>query len=169
MELTNAQLKLLYQSVIKQLAHPDPVGYIARALLETGGDPMYYGADDRVGFMPIDPWVAVEQTGISNMTDLNDNVMATVMVDKINFKKYGSIDSMIRAFQFGENEANNDQSVKINAFIKSVNDTRSSVLEIVEPRMATLKDVITILEQSIKSSEPKPIVTRFVKQVLEGV
>ena len=167
MELKNEELKVIYQSVVKPFNHPDPVGFIARALLETGGDPDYYGSDDRVGFIPLDPRIAMEKTGIRNMTSLNENIFAAMTIDAMNFEEYGSIDAMIRAFHFGEKEALNENNQKATAFIKDVNSSRPAVLEIVSPRKATLKDVMDILKASIKFADANRTVVRFVKQVLE--
>lgn len=149
MILTANQLVELYEGVIKPFGHPDPLGYITRALIVSEGDPEYIGVDGRRGFMPVLPDLALELVGAQEVQSLEANIIATLTIDRLYFDELGSIDKMIIAFEFGIDSISETLTKNQSDFIEDVNDSREESQLIMYPPLATVNDVIDILEASL--------------------
>lgn len=155
MILNAFQLRDIYEAFVVPMGHPDPVGYITRALLMSGGDAEYVGGDGKLGFMPVDPRVAMEMIGTGNVYTLQDNVTATVTMDLMFFTTYGTLEDMMVAFHFGEALVSPDGIYRGNLkkFIDNVYEMREDVRDIVSPRRATAKDVFRLLKLHLTDNE----------------
>jgi len=169
MELSAAQLKEVYNGILLPLGHPDPFGYIARALYVSGGDDEYYDIDGKQGFMPVLPERAAQMTGNVNVYALADNVSTTAIMDRMFFEQYGSIDDMIVAFHFGEDAVivgDDIYSGTIKRFLDVINESRPEVRSIVIPPRATLADVIGMLSKQLAGRNKAG---RNVVNVIKGI
>lgn len=167
MILDTKELQMLYQSVVKPFGHPDPVGFMVRAIMGSGGDPDYLDVDGAMGFMPMYPAVAQEMVGNANIASLQGNVTTALAMDQMFFQKYLSVDDMITAFEFGPEYIGTD-TAEVMKFIDEVNDSRPGMLEILEPPNATVADVISIMESSLEPAPASTSTTSFVKSILKG-
>lgn len=147
MKLTPKQLLEIYEGVIKPFGHPDPLGYVSRALLESEGDPDFVDVEGKRGFMPVLPEVALEMTGATEVQSLQGNIVATLTMDRMLFDKYRSVDAMMVAFHFGESELRDEFTKKQKDLIELVNDSRTYTQQLMYPPIAKVKDVIEILDE----------------------
>lgn len=147
MILETQELLQLYEAVVKPFGHPDPLGYMARALLESEGDPDYIDVEGKRGFMPVDPARALEMTGASEIQSLQSNLVATLTMDRMLFEDYRSIDDMIIAFHYGDDATSGDKTKSQSDFIALVNEGRQDVHRLMYPPFATVKDVIKALDE----------------------
>ena len=146
-DLTPKELLQLYESVIKPFGHPDPLGYLTRALLESDGNPDYVDVEGKRGFMPVLPEVALEMTGATEVQSLQGNVVATLTMDRMLFDKYRTVDSMMIAFQYGEDSLGDTPTKHQKEFINEVNESRGYTQQLVYPPLATVSDVIDALDE----------------------
>lgn len=168
MILSGQQLKDVYQALVLPMGHPDPIGYMTRAFLFSGGDPDYYGGDGKVGFMPVEPERAAEMTGNGEVATLQNNVSTTVVMDLMYFQQYGTVNDMMVAFHFGEDAISPEGNYtgELAEFIDSVAELRPSMRDIVSPRRATLKDVIKMLKNQL---DRKNVPTKGMMEVVERI
>lgn len=148
MILTSKQLRELYEAVVKPFGHPDPLGYMTRALLESGGDPDYIDVSGKRGFMPVFPEVALEMTGATEIQSLESNVVATLTIDRMNFEDFRGIDNMIIAFHYGGEAVDSPRTSQQKEFINDVNESREDVNTLMYPPHAKVADVIKVLDTS---------------------
>jgi len=148
MRLTERELLELYEAVVKPFEHPDPLGYMVRALLVSEGDPDFIDGDGDRGFMPVNPSRATETTGVQEVQSLQNNVIATLSLDRILYENYQSIDDMIIAFHFGDEAVAEEYTGEQKAFLDAVNDGRPEVEDLLYPPLATVEDVIKLLSES---------------------
>lgn len=170
MTLTGQQLKGLYQALVLPMGHPDPIGYMTRAFLLTGGDPDYVGGDGKIGFMPVEPQRAIEMTGNSDVTTLENNIATTIIMDLMYYQQYRTVDDMVIAFHFGEEAISVDGSYTgaFREFLDSVEELRPVVKDIIDPPRATLKDVIKMLKDQLSgSNKPSKAMMELVERILE--
>ena len=151
MILTDDQLIELYQGVIKPFQHPDPIGFVTRALLLSEGDPDFAEGNVR-GFLPLDPAIASEQVGATEVQTLQSNVSAALAIDRLNFEEYRNIDDMVLATHFPEDDINGrDRTSAQRQFLSDIDEQRKGVLEILQPRLATVEDVIKMINNNRQS------------------
>lgn len=153
MKLSDEELRVLYQGTVKPFQHPDPLGYMTRALILSEGDPDFVDGDDR-GFLPIRPQ-QVTDLGVAEVQSLENNVIATLTLDRLNFDKYGTVDNMVLATHFpdeplleGDTLNESSRTSEQNQFLNDIEDARVDVLNILEPRLATVEDVIKVLSDN---------------------
>lgn len=149
MILTDEQLRTLYQGVIKPFQHPDPIGFVTRALLLSEGDPDFADGEFR-GFLPLIPSIALDRVGAVEVQSLQSNVVAALSIDRLNFEDYQNIDDMVIATHFPDQLVGQRSQAQIE-FLSDIDEERSGVLEILEPRAATVDDVISVINNSRKS------------------
>lgn len=158
--LSPTELRELYKVLILPFGHPDPVGYVARALILSGGDPAFIGEDGTMGFMPVNLKDVEQMLGQrSDITSLEGNVMTTLTMDMMLFDKYGNIDDMIKMFHF-------NTTIGYDDFIDLVDDTRQEVMEILEPRRATVKDVVRVLEGRFNDAKADSTLKRLIEKII---
>lgn len=170
MILSGQQLKGLYQALVLPMGHPDPIGYMTRAFFLTGGDPDYVGGDGKIGFMPVEPQRAIEMTGNSDVTTLENNIATTIIMDLMYYQKYQTIDDMVIAFHFGEESISPEGGYtgSLRGFLDSIEELRPSVKYIVDPPRATLKDVIKMLKDQLSgNNKPSKAMMEVVERILE--
>jgi len=148
MILTPSELVELYEGVVKPFGHPDPLGFITRALIESGGDPDYIDVDGKQGFMPVLASRANEMTGSEEVQSLQSNLVSTLTMDRLIFQTNKSIDEMMIIFHFGENSIDDGLTKEHKSFITDVNDSRQEALSIMYPPFATVQDIIKALDPS---------------------
>lgn len=148
MILTQTELLELYEGVVKPFGHPDPLGFMTRALLLSEGDPDYVNLSNEVGFMPVVPDRALDMVGASEVQSLQGNVVATLAMDRLNFDKYRGIDEMILVFHFGESVIQSGPNKEQRDFLNEVKEARPDTYDLLYPRMATVADVIEVLGKS---------------------
>lgn len=166
MNLGANELRQIYEAIILPYGHPDPVGYVTRAILLSGGDPDFFGADGRMGFMPITPEQVAAVTGQTmQVASLQENIMATLLVDTVYFKQYASVRDMTVATNFGEEFIENETS-QISEFLSSVNKNRPDVLKVLNPPKATVNDVINLLRKAMQSKGASKNVMSLVNELL---
>lgn len=169
MVVSDTELRGIYEQVVMAMGHPDPVGYITRAIMESGGDTEYIAGDGRMGFMPVDPARAKEMVGPSNMLDLYSNVMTTVTIDMMLFSQYNSLEDMVVAFRWGEEAINETGSYtkEQKQFLKTLDESRQDIREIVSPRRATVEDVMRLMRDEVMGKyKPKKSVLDLVNIML---
>jgi hypothetical protein len=150
MKLTDDQLRTLYFGTVKPFQHPDPVGFMTRALLLSEGDPDFV-EDNNIGFMPLDPDHVFERTGVTDVFSLQENVIAALTLDRLNFEQGRSVEDMVLATHFPE--VVSDQRTKAQQeFLDAIAENRKDVHDILEPPLATLKDFIRLLKQSSETA-----------------
>ena len=171
MILSSQELKQLYRGFLSQFGHPDPLGYIARALLESEGNPAYYGVDGKAGFLPVLPQRAAEMTGSSDVSTLQGNVTATITMDLMFMEQYRNVEDMIVAFHFGEEAVSpgeEDYTGRAKSFLASVALLRPEVASIVDPPRATVNDVMKAIRDSLDGSVKTSKITKdVVNKILE--
>ena len=170
MILKPKELTQLYEAVIKPFGHPDPLGYMTRALLESEGDPDFIDASDKRGFMPANPTRAMEMVGATEVQSLQGNVIATLAMDRLLFDEYGSIDKMILAFHYDpDNDIELDEPNKdMKDFIKEVNESRKDMLHLMYPPLATVSDIINALDERKVDVRLSAKEKSFFSYLLEG-
>ena len=174
MELSNEELKTLYQAVIQPTAasnppHPDPLGYLARAIILSGGDPDYVDIEGNVGFMPVDPDRAFQETGGAEVQSLQGNVITTLAMDMQFFQRTGSIEGMIIAFHETEGQALSQQppSKDMKQLLDALPKARTDLSKILFPRRATVRDVIQFMKDAIDESSLPKYQLDFFKSLVE--
>lgn len=171
MELSNRELRQVYEVLVLPMGHPDPVGYMTRALLLSGGDPDYWGVEQKVGFMPVDPALALEMVGVQDVVSLQNNVTTTVIMDQMFYQAYGNTTDMIVAFTYGMDAVSLDGTYSggIAQFLNDIDDMRPLVRNIVSPPRATLNDVIKMVNDHFKKGpRPGKKVLNAVNNILEN-
>lgn len=163
------ELREVYEGLVLPFGHPDPIGYMTRAYLLSGGDSDYFGGDGKVGFMPVEPERAMTMIGVQDVASLQNNVATTVTMDMMYFDTYRDIDSMIVAFHFGEqavDEATGAYTGNIKTFLEEIDNARGMMRDIVSPPRATLNDVLKMLKDYISRTD-KP--SKLLLEVVEGI
>lgn len=163
--MTGNELRSLYESVVKQSGHPDPVGYMARALAFSDANPDYMDIEGKQGFMPVHPDRALKEVGAKNVSLLENNVPATLAMDMLYFDQFGRIEDMIVAFHEGIDAVGNP-SDELRELLDNLPELRQSMIEIIAPRLATVDDVISILT---KTKPPNTNRLDAFKQILRSV
>jgi len=143
-ELTPQELRNIYEAMVAQSGHPDPMGYMARIMLTSGGDPDYIDADGRIGLMPVKPDIAAQTVGSNDVSSLEGNVMTTLAMDIMFFEQFKNIDAMINVFHSGGTEG--DAATKI--ILQSLDEARMETNKLIFPRRATFDDVIQYMQVS---------------------
>lgn len=170
MELSNRELRQVYEVLVLPMGHPDPIGYMTRALLLSGGDPEYWGAENKVGFMPVDPALALEMVGIQDVVSLQNNVTTTIIMDQMYYQALGNVTDMIVAFTYGSDYVTVDGTYSggIAKFLNDIDDLRPEVQAIISPRRATVEDVMRMIELELKgSNKPSKRMLNVVEKILE--
>lgn len=145
MILPTEELLNVYEGVVKPFGHPDPLGFMTRALLTSEGDPDYIAVDGRRGFLPIQPELALEMTGASEVQSLQGNLVAALTIDRMFFEKLRSVERMIIATHYGEENVIDEPTGKHKQFIEDINDGREDTRLLMYPPLATVADVIKLL------------------------
>lgn len=168
MIVSDTDLRAVYEQIVRPMGHPDPIGYIVRAIMVSGGETEYHSGDGKMGFMPIEPERAQEMVGTSNMLELPANVMTTVTIDMMYFDQYNDLDDMVVAFHFGEEAVNDgNYSKEAKQFLKEMEESRQVIQEIVSPRRATVEDVIRLMrDELLGKNKAKKIVVDLVNLML---
>lgn len=166
MILQPAELLELYEGVIKPFEHPDPLGYLTRAIISSGGDSDFY-EDGRVGFMPVNPTTALQLTGANEVFSLQSNVVTTLSIDRLNFEKYQGVNDMILAFHFDDFQFGN-VTRKQQQFIDEIDESRSEVNDLLFPRFATVDDVVKLLQDNQDDFDLKDSHKKFFEFLLQG-
>lgn len=163
--MSGNELRSLYESVIKQSGHPDPVGYMARALAFSDANADYLDIEGKQGFMPVHPDRALKEVGAKNVSILENNIPATLAMDMLYFDQFGRIEDMVVAFHEGIDAVGNP-SDEMRELLDNLPELRKSMTEIVAPRLATVDDVISILT---KTKPPNTNRLDAFKQILRSV
>ena len=165
MELTIEQLRQLYQTAVKPTGHPDPVGFMARILLTSEGDPDYLDIEGRQGLIPLHPDVAMESVGSIDVQSVEGNVATALALDVRHMQAFGNIEDMIIATHDGPDAKTPSPETK--AMLDDLDDARLETHALLFPPLATVEDVIRLLKDS---EVAKPTKTRmnFFKGLLNG-
>lgn len=174
MELSNEELRVLYEAVVRPTAasnppHPDPVGYLARAILLSGGDPDYIDVEGNVGFMPVDPDTAFDETGGAEVQSLQGNVITTLVMDIQFFARLGSVEGMIIAFHEGETAAlaQGGGSTEMKQLLGALPEARLELQKVLFPRPATVKDVVSFMGKAMDDDSLPKYQLNFFKQLVQ--
>lgn len=167
MKLGQEELMQLYEAVVKPFEHPDPLGYMVRALLVSEGDPDFIDGDGDRGFMPVSPSRATQMTGVQEVQTLQNNVIATLTMDRMLYEQYQSIDDMIVAFHFGEEVVQEEYQGDEKAFLEAVTEAHEDVEDLLHPPLATVDDVISLLDQSDSCGKMSKSRKTFFKKLIK--
>lgn len=170
MILSSQELKEVYQALVLPMGHPDPIGYMTRAFLVSGGDTDYFGTDGKMGFMPVEPERVTTMVGNVDVASLQGNVVATITMDMMYFEMYQTIEDMIVAFHFGEDSVSVDGNYtgEIKQFLDQVDAGRSNMRDIVSPPKATVKDVMKMIQDQFSGvNKPDKLTMDVVNLILE--
>lgn len=170
MILSPQELKEVYQGLVLQMGHPDPIGYMTRAFLSSGGDTEYFGTDGKMGFMPVEPERVANMVGNVDITSIQGNVAATVTMDMMYFDVYQTIEDMIVAFHYGEEAISIDGEYtgEIKKFLDEVDENRSVMRDVVSPPRATVKDVMRMIQGQFDGvNKPDKLTIDVVNLILE--
>lgn len=165
MQLTVSELQEIYESVIKPFGHPDPVGYMVRALLTSDGDADYVGLDGKRGFMPVDSKRAFDMVGSQEVQSLQGNLVTTLAMDRMLYtQEQGSIDKMVVAFHWGyaSEEATKEQL----EFLNEIQQERGDMYSLLFPRNATVKDVVEMIDSGLVNDKLNQVNKSFVERLL---
>ena len=162
MILEPRELREIYLSVVAGSGHPDPMGYMARILLTSGGEPDYLDGSGKMGLMPVTPAFAKQEVGSSDVATLEGNVMTTIAIDMKLFDEHGSIEAMVHAFHALGNLDGNEESKTI---MKVLDDARQDTRDVILPRQATFDDVVDYLTTRVDPSDDT--ISAFV-EILQG-
>lgn len=169
MIVSDVEVRGIYEKIVMAMGHPDPIGYITRAIMCSAGESQYIGGDGKMGFMPIEPERAKEMVGSENMLDLYMNVMTTVTIDMMYFSKYNDLDDMVIAFHWGEEMVKDvgEYSGEQKQFLKNMEEGRQQIINIVSPPRATVEDVMRMIrDEMMGKNKPKKIVLDLVNLML---
>ena len=167
MMLTDDNLRDVYDSLVVPFQHPDPIGFITRALLLSNANPDFSGGG-LVGFIPMSSKAAIEITGVPEIQSLHNNVVAALSIDRINFDRYGTTEDMIIALHFPESISNlPDKTSEHIDFINDIDESREDVILILEPPLATPEDVIKLLDDA-KDKKLTGTRAKFFNALLNG-
>lgn len=168
-QLSGTELRQVYEMLVKPMNHPDSIGYMTRALLLSGGDPDYWGSEEKVGFMPVNPSLAFELTGVQDVTTLANNISATIIMDLMYYEAFGNVTDMVVAFTYGSDAVTIDGSYTggIAAFLNDIEEMRPNVLRIVSPPRATVRDVLEMVKEQIQGRKPDKGALKVVNMILE--
>lgn len=148
MKLNDEQIRQLYEGLIKPFQHPDPIGYLARALLLSEGD-SDFAEDGFVGFVPVRPGDALQQVGAQEVQSLQSNVTATLAMDRLNFDTYQNLDDMVLAMHFPDDVIDSENRTKDQReLLEAIDEAREDIAEIIDPPLATVDDIIRILQDN---------------------
>lgn len=170
MIVSDADLRGIYEQFVRPMGHPDPIGYVTRAIMCSAGETEYVGGDGKMGFMPIEPARAQEMVGTTNMLDLPSNVMTTVTIDMMYFDQYNSLDDMVIAFHFGEEDISlAGYSKEQKRFLKDLEQARVEIGKLVSPPRATVEDVMRLMRDELQGKrKAKKVVFDLVNIMLGG-
>lgn len=166
MTLNDQQLRDLYFGLVKPFQHPDPVGFMTRALLLSEGDPDFI-EDGVAGFLPLNPQSATQETGVPEIFTLENNVVAALSLDRINYDALGSVDQMVIATHFPEDDTE-ETTKEQREFLEAISENRKDVHDILEPPLATVKDVIRILSDNKQDTSLSKQEYAFFEFLLDG-
>lgn len=144
MILSVDELRGVYESAVRASGHPDPIGYMARAILDSGGDPDYIGVDGKVGFMPVHPDYAAKLVGATEVQSLQGNIIATLAMDIILFQQTQDLRMSMILFHDGQ-DATQQASDETQDILDELDDARQHMHDTLFPRLATVEDVIKLL------------------------
>lgn len=170
MILSPREFKEVYQALVLPMGHPDPIGYMTRAYISSGGDTEYFGIDGKIGFMPVEPQRVATMVGNVDVASLQGNVVATITMDMMYYEMYGTIEDMIVAFHFGENAISMDGNYRgePRTFLDQVDEGRGSMRDIVSPPRATVRDVMKMIQQQFSGvNKPDKLTMDVVNLILE--
>lgn len=170
MILSPQELKEVYQGLVLQMGHPDPIGYMTRAFLSSGGDTEYFGTDGKMGFMPVEPDRVANMVGNVDISSLQGNVVATLTMDMMYFEVYQTITDMIVAFHYGEQAISDDGNYtgEIKRFLDEVDEGRGTMRDIVSPPRATVRDVMLMIRDQVSgTNKPDKLTMDVVNLILE--
>lgn len=142
-ELARDELEQLYTGVVQKAGHPDPLGYMARAIMMSGGNPDYIDVEGKAGFMPVKPELAQSAVGAVDVHSLMGNVVATLAMDRLYFQQRGTIEGMVTMFHSGATALRPNKDTK--EMLAELPAAREDIYNMIFPRKATVDDVITLL------------------------
>ena len=143
MILTTIELQDLFQAVIQNSGHPDPVGYLARVLLTSGADPTYVSIDGKLGFLPVHPNYAVQLVGATDVQSLEGNVTSTMAMDIILFQDLMDLEAMVIAFHDGLDAETTSEATQ--EILNNLEEAKVELYQVLFPRAARVEDVINML------------------------
>ena len=170
MILSPQELKQVYEGLVLQMGHPDPIGYMTRAFLSSGGDTEYFGTDGKMGFMPVEPERVANMVGNVDISSLQGNVVATLTMDMMYFEAYQTITDMIVAFHYGEQAISDDGNYtgEIKRFLDEIDEGRGTMRDIVSPPRATVRDVMLMIRDQVSgTNKPDKLTMDVVNLILE--
>lgn len=166
MELSADQLRDLYGAMIRPIGHPDPIGFVARALLLTDGDPDYIDINDKQGFIPLDPDRVMQELGAMDVQSLEGNVSAALAMDIQNLERFGTMEDAIVATHDGA-ESVGSPSEETRQMLDDLPEAREEVHALLFPRLATVDDVVKLLRAS-ETEAPSKTRMKFFKELVNG-
>ena len=166
MKLNDEELRALYETAVRTAGHPDPVGYMARALVFSEADPDYLDVEGKMGFMPVHPDRAIAEVGARDVQSLQSNVAATLAMDILYFDQFQSLEEMIIAFHEGVEVVAEPRSEEMQELIENLPELREKMREIVLPRLATIDDVIKFMTN--QPNPPKKQIEAF-REILNAI
>lgn len=148
MILTPQELVEVYEAMVKPFGHPDPLGYMTRALIVSEGDPDYIDVEGKRGFLPVLPQDALELVGAQEVQSLQGNLIASLAMDRVLFDQFGTVNKMIIASEFGADNVGENLTPKQKQFIEDVDDSREDTHKIMYPPFAKVEDIIKLLDEN---------------------
>lgn len=163
MELNAEELRAVYDSMIRPIGHPDPIGFIARALLTSEGDPDYIDINGKMGFIPLDPERAMTELGVTEVQSLEGNISAALAMDIQNIQRVDTLEEMVVLTHDGESAP----SAETKQMLEELPQAKEEVHALLFPPLASVEDVIKLLRDT---DVAKPSKTRmnFFKELLHG-
>ena len=150
MELSPDDLREIYEALIKPSGHPDPMGFMARIILTSGGDPDYVHVDGKMGLMPVTPDYAFNITGSKDVQSLQGNIMTTLAMDTMLFQNLKSLKMAIIKFHDGfDAESPSPETAEI---LEELPDARIEIRDAMYPPLATVADVIRLITPDDKTN-----------------
>ena len=166
MELSTDELRDVYDVMVRPQGHPDGIGFMARALLLSGGDPDHIDINGKQGFIPLDPDATLATIGVMDVQSLEGNVSAAIAMDIQNMQAVRSVEDMIVATHDGINRVGNPTK-ETQAVLDDLDEAREEVQDMLFPRLATVEDVIKLLRAS-ETATPSKTRMKFFKELING-
>ena len=165
-ELTTDELRNVFEVLVKPIGHPDPVGFMARALLTSEGDPDYIDVNGKQGFIPLDPNRVALELGATDVQSLEGNVMTALALDMKYFQQFNNLNKMITGTHQDFETAENP-TAETRLLLDELADAKVEVNELLFPPLATVEDVIDVLRASVNDTPSKNRL-KFFKEILNG-
>jgi len=139
MNIEPQELVDVYKAIIEPSGHIDPIGYLSRAYLLSGGDINYHDDEGRIGFYPVKPDDADRVVGSKDVASLQGNIISTLRMEMVLIDELGYADAI--------------SEMTYNKSLDGIDDIKKLLEDIIFPRKAKVEDIISLLEPFLNDKQ----------------